>query len=165
MTIVVYLLIALGATLLGACTGGGGGILIKPILDLMGDYDAPTIGVLSAVTLLTHVGGVVHTAAAAAERHTYHRRRAAGTRFGGGRILRAVPLRSHMRIGGRRTGHRGAERRARRADRRHFRIHAVPRAYTRTAAETPYSIRSRGFSSACSARFSAWAAARSTWRR
>ena len=53
MTIVVYLLIALGATLLGACTGGGGGILIKPILDLMGDYDAPTIGVLSAVTLLT----------------------------------------------------------------------------------------------------------------
>ena len=53
MTIVVYLLIALGATLLGACTGGGGGILIKPILDLMGDYDAPTSGVLSAVTLLT----------------------------------------------------------------------------------------------------------------
>ena len=53
MLIIVYLSIALGATLLGAITGIGGGVLMKPVMDLLGDYDAATIGVLSAGTLFT----------------------------------------------------------------------------------------------------------------
>lgn len=47
----VYFLIALLATTAGAMTGMGGGVIIKPLLDLLGDYDAATIGVLSALTV------------------------------------------------------------------------------------------------------------------
>ena len=40
----VYFLIALFATTAGAMTGMGGGVIIKPLLDLLGGYDTATIG-------------------------------------------------------------------------------------------------------------------------
>lgn len=48
----IYLLIAFGASLVGAISGLGGGVIIKPLLDLVGDYSASTIGLLSACTVL-----------------------------------------------------------------------------------------------------------------
>lgn len=47
----LYFLIAIGATTIGSLTGMGGGVIIKPALDLLGQYDAATIGVLSSVTV------------------------------------------------------------------------------------------------------------------
>lgn len=49
---VLYFLIAVLATTVGAITGIGGGIIIKPVLDVLGHYDVETIGFLSAVTVL-----------------------------------------------------------------------------------------------------------------
>lgn len=51
--IVLYFLIGLFATTLGAVAGLGGGVIIKPLLDLLGDFDVGTIGVLSAATVLS----------------------------------------------------------------------------------------------------------------
>lgn len=48
----IYLFIAFGASLIGAISGLGGGVIIKPILDLVGDYSVLTIGLLSACTVL-----------------------------------------------------------------------------------------------------------------
>lgn len=50
--IIVYILIALLATIFGSMTGVGGGVIIKPLLDLLGDYDTITISVLSSTTLI-----------------------------------------------------------------------------------------------------------------
>ena len=50
---ILYFLVAIGATTVGALTGMGGGVIIKPVLDLLGQYDAATIGILSSVTVLT----------------------------------------------------------------------------------------------------------------
>lgn len=49
---VLYFLIALLATTLGAISGFGGGIMIKPVLDAVGHYNSFVIGVLSAFTVL-----------------------------------------------------------------------------------------------------------------
>ncbi len=49
----IYFIIALFATTLGAISGFGGGVLIKPILDVIGQYDAFVIGVLSSTTVLS----------------------------------------------------------------------------------------------------------------
>jgi len=51
--ILVYLLVALGATIIGAMAGLGGGVIIKPVLDFIGDYNVSTIGVISACTVFT----------------------------------------------------------------------------------------------------------------
>ncbi len=48
---IVYFLIAILATTAGALTGMGGGVIIKPVLDVLQGYDVSTIGVLSAVTV------------------------------------------------------------------------------------------------------------------
>lgn len=48
---IVYFLIAIAATTVGALTGMGGGVIIKPVLDMMGSYDVATIGILSCVTV------------------------------------------------------------------------------------------------------------------
>lgn len=48
----VYFLLAVGATTVGALTGMGGGIIIKPVMDVMGRYDASTIGAVTAITVL-----------------------------------------------------------------------------------------------------------------
>lgn len=49
----VYFLIAIGATTAGAITGMGGGVIIKPLLDILGDYDVSTIGLLSSMAVFT----------------------------------------------------------------------------------------------------------------
>ncbi|ONI47606.1 hypothetical protein AN643_04230 [Candidatus Epulonipiscioides saccharophilum] len=48
----LYLIVALLATTIGAMSGLGGGIIIKPMLDMLGHYDLATIGILSSSTLL-----------------------------------------------------------------------------------------------------------------
>ena len=48
---ILYFVIAICATTVGALTGMGGGVIIKPVLDLLGNYDAATIGLLSSVTV------------------------------------------------------------------------------------------------------------------
>ena len=49
----LYFLIALGATTVGALTGMGGGVIIKPLCDVIGTYDAQTIGVLACITVFS----------------------------------------------------------------------------------------------------------------
>ena len=49
----IYLLIALIATTLGSMAGLGGGVIIKPILDFLGDYNLSTISVLSSFTVFS----------------------------------------------------------------------------------------------------------------
>lgn len=49
----LYLLISLLACLIGAISGLGGGMIIKPILDLASDFSVSTISVLSSFTVFT----------------------------------------------------------------------------------------------------------------
>lgn len=49
----LYLLVALFATTIGATAGIGGGVIIKPLLDLIGDYDVVVISILSSATILS----------------------------------------------------------------------------------------------------------------
>ncbi len=51
MQFLIYFLIAIFTTTLGGLTGMGGGVMIKPALDLLGDYDAATIGILSSLSV------------------------------------------------------------------------------------------------------------------
>lgn len=48
---ILYFFIAIAATTVGAVTGMGGGVFMKPILDMLGHYDVATINLLSAVTV------------------------------------------------------------------------------------------------------------------
>ncbi len=48
---IVYFLIILFATIVGAGAGMGGGVIIKPTLDLISDYNVVTISFLSSVTV------------------------------------------------------------------------------------------------------------------
>lgn len=50
---IIYFLIALLATTLGAVAGIGGGVIIKPTLDLLNHYDVATISILSSFTVLS----------------------------------------------------------------------------------------------------------------
>ncbi|MFB1052235.1 TSUP family transporter [Paraliobacillus sp. JSM ZJ581] len=50
---VLYFMIGLFATTLGAIAGLGGGVIIKPVLDFFGHYDLSTIGILSAATVFS----------------------------------------------------------------------------------------------------------------
>ena len=52
MNYLLYFLISIFSTTLGALTGMGGGVIIKPVLDMIGSYDVETIGVLSSCTVL-----------------------------------------------------------------------------------------------------------------
>lgn len=49
----IYFAVGLIATTFGALAGLGGGVIIKPVLDLLGDYDVGTISVLSAATVFS----------------------------------------------------------------------------------------------------------------
>lgn len=51
MKTVIYFLTTIIATSAGGVSGMGGGIIIKPVLDLMGDFTPQTIGVMSATTV------------------------------------------------------------------------------------------------------------------
>lgn len=53
MIYLVYCLVIVCATSLGAVAGLGGGVIIKPLLDLIGYHDAATIGMLSSVAVFT----------------------------------------------------------------------------------------------------------------
>jgi len=53
LQVVFYFLIALFATTAGAIAGISGGIIIRPLLDIIGDFDVRTIGALSSITVLT----------------------------------------------------------------------------------------------------------------
>ena len=48
---IVYFIVVLTATTLGAMTGLGGGVIIKPIMDMIGGYDISTISILSSSTV------------------------------------------------------------------------------------------------------------------
>lgn len=49
----IYFVIGLFASVFGALAGLGGGVIIKPVLDLLGNYDVGTISILSAATVLS----------------------------------------------------------------------------------------------------------------
>ena len=49
----VYFFIAIAATTLGSLTGMGGGVIMKPVLDMIGAYDVSTINLLSAITVFS----------------------------------------------------------------------------------------------------------------
>ena len=51
--IVVYFLLAITATTLGSMAGLGGGVIIKPVLDVIGRDSITTISVLSSATVFT----------------------------------------------------------------------------------------------------------------
>ncbi|MDX8045539.1 sulfite exporter TauE/SafE family protein [Gracilibacillus sp. S3-1-1] len=51
--IIIYFIVGLFASILGSIAGLGGGVIIKPILDLLGHFDLATIGILSAATVLS----------------------------------------------------------------------------------------------------------------
>lgn len=53
MQYALYFLIAIGATAVGSLTGMGGGVIIKPLMDVLGTFDVPTIGVLSSITVFS----------------------------------------------------------------------------------------------------------------
>ncbi|GAA0702097.1 sulfite exporter TauE/SafE family protein [Paraclostridium ghonii] len=48
---IIYFLVALFSTVVGSSAGLGGGVIIKPVLDLLGDYSLPTINLLSSSTI------------------------------------------------------------------------------------------------------------------
>lgn len=50
---ILYFIIAILSTAAGSMTGMGGGVIIKPVLDVLGHYSVETIGVLSAVTVFS----------------------------------------------------------------------------------------------------------------
>ncbi len=53
LQLLLYFLIAIGATTAGSMTGMGGGVIIKPLLDVLNSFDVQTIGVLSAITVFS----------------------------------------------------------------------------------------------------------------
>ncbi|MCU9816740.1 sulfite exporter TauE/SafE family protein [Paraclostridium sp. AKS73] len=48
---IIYFLVAIFSTILGSSAGLGGGIIIKPVLDSLGNYALPTINLLSSSTI------------------------------------------------------------------------------------------------------------------
>lgn len=50
---IIYSLVVLIATMFGAIAGLGGGVIIKPILDMIGYHDVSTIGVYSCFAVFT----------------------------------------------------------------------------------------------------------------
>ena len=52
MLVFVYFLISLFSTIAGSLTGMGGGVIIKPVLDALGQFDIESIGILSSTTVL-----------------------------------------------------------------------------------------------------------------
>lgn len=49
----IYFITAICATTLGSLAGLGGGVIIKPILDALGDYNLSTVEVLSSITVFS----------------------------------------------------------------------------------------------------------------
>ncbi|MGX4600096.1 sulfite exporter TauE/SafE family protein [Faecalimicrobium sp. JNUCC 81] len=53
MNSLIYFLVGLISTTVGAISGLGGGVIIKPVLDILGNYDIASIGVLSTFTVFS----------------------------------------------------------------------------------------------------------------
>ncbi len=53
MQYLIYFLLALTATTVGSLSGMGGGVIIKPLMDIPGDFDVQTIGIISSITVFT----------------------------------------------------------------------------------------------------------------
>ena len=53
MTELLYFFVALGASIVGAISGIGGGVIIKPVLDAVSQFDSVVIGMLSAFSVLS----------------------------------------------------------------------------------------------------------------
>ncbi len=53
MQYAVYFLIAIGATTVGPLTDMGDGVIIKPLMDVLGTFDASTIGLRYSSSLAT----------------------------------------------------------------------------------------------------------------
>ena len=51
MLYTLYFFLAFAATMVGSLTGMGGGVIIKPLMDIMRDFNVETIGVLSSITV------------------------------------------------------------------------------------------------------------------
>ncbi len=49
----IYFLLALFATTVGSLTGMGGGVITKPLMDILGDFNVQTIGVISSITVFS----------------------------------------------------------------------------------------------------------------
>ena len=50
---IIYFLVALVATTLGSLVGLGGGVIIKPCLEFIGEYDIVSISILSSITVFS----------------------------------------------------------------------------------------------------------------
>ncbi len=53
MQFLIYFILALFATTVGSLTGMGGGVIIKPLMDVLGDFDVQSIGVVSSITVFS----------------------------------------------------------------------------------------------------------------
>lgn len=53
LELTVYFIITLFATTICSMTGMGGGVIIKPIMDVIGDFDVHTIGVIASITVFS----------------------------------------------------------------------------------------------------------------
>ncbi len=53
MQYTIYFLLALFATIIGSMTGMGGGVIIKPLMDVLGHYDVQTVGIVSSITVFS----------------------------------------------------------------------------------------------------------------
>ncbi len=53
MQYIIYFLLAIFAATVGSLTGMGGGVIIKPMMDVLGSYDVQTIGVISSITVFS----------------------------------------------------------------------------------------------------------------
>ena len=51
MQYIIYFLLTLFATSFGSLTGMGGGVIIKPLMDVIGEYDVQSIGVMASITV------------------------------------------------------------------------------------------------------------------
>ena len=51
MTQLIYTVLALFSTFIGSLTGMGGGIIMKPVMDLLGHYDSAAISILSSTAV------------------------------------------------------------------------------------------------------------------
>lgn len=51
MLSLLYFFMAICATTIGSFTGMGGGIIVKPLMDMLHSFDVETIGVLSSITV------------------------------------------------------------------------------------------------------------------
>jgi uncharacterized membrane protein YfcA len=49
--IIVYVVLTLLITAMGTISGMGGGVVLKPVMDLIGEYDAATIGILTGAAV------------------------------------------------------------------------------------------------------------------